>query len=202
MALFLEQPLKFNGTNLFLGNMRSSSLFFAHNQSSSPFLQELRPASWLSFANGKAGAEWEKEKLGKRLLDKVVVDEEGDLDWVKEGVFKVGECGWRDAEDRDKWARVDKYSEEEKWENAGMFLNRHFESVGKDQAEYATVSSTVAVLTSEFKLYVWERSYDHGKLREATSKECEWEKRIRGWDEKIGETDFARVTYTENMVVH
>eukprot|EP00350_Pseudokeronopsis_sp_OXSARD2_P000311 CAMPEP_0170561716 /NCGR_PEP_ID=MMETSP0211-20121228/56503_1 /TAXON_ID=311385 /ORGANISM="Pseudokeronopsis sp., Strain OXSARD2" /LENGTH=87 /DNA_ID=CAMNT_0010877645 /DNA_START=322 /DNA_END=585 /DNA_ORIENTATION=+ len=70
------------------------------------------------------------------------------IDNLKNLLFKVAECNAK-TNDRKDWANVSCYSELEKYENQSIFTEKHPEILFDKEAEYATVSSTVMILTTD-----------------------------------------------------
>jgi uncharacterized protein with NRDE domain len=70
LEIFLTDGHKFNGTNLFLGNLLEDKILFCNNYGEDDSKYEILKDSnqIYSVANGKISENWEKEKLGKRLI--------------------------------------------------------------------------------------------------------------------------------------
>jgi hypothetical protein len=62
---FLSEGDKFNGVNLWLGNLLSENTFFAHNQDENlPHFSVLEPGISLIYGNGHCSETWFKQHLG------------------------------------------------------------------------------------------------------------------------------------------
>ena len=131
-----------------------------------------------SVANGTYIEEWEKEKLGKHLIQSVLTSEVANIEHLKDCMFKVMECTWKPSE-KEKWPQVSTYSDEEKYENASLFCDKHYEGISNGgRGIFATVSSTCLIVTEENELFFYERIYDHiseGVVRERTETDKEIE---------------------------
>ena len=58
-----------------------------------------------SIANGTLTDKWEKEKLGKELIDKVFQQYNGDENMLKELLFKIMECNYK-SKDPKSWPNI------------------------------------------------------------------------------------------------
>ena len=95
-----------------------------------------------------------------------------DICLLKDLLFKAAECN-RPHTSPSKWARVGKYRNHEKYEHSSIFLDRHMLHSGDPKREdfYATVSSTLLLLTEDNTMYLFERVYDHDSLRDVVDEE-------------------------------
>lgn len=69
LEVFLKEGDKFNGTNLWLGNIHENNeIVFANNQKGSENFTIIDSTEVHGYGNGEAKEEWFKQKLGKKLI--------------------------------------------------------------------------------------------------------------------------------------
>ena len=93
---------------------------------------------------------------------------------LKNLLFKVAECKHAQY-DPSKWAHVHCYRNHEKFEHSSIFVEKHLLYSGDTQYEdwYGTVSSTLLIQTENNFVYLFERVYDHARVREERSEDEE-----------------------------
>jgi hypothetical protein len=81
---------------------------------------------------------------------------------LKNLLFKVAECRKSQFEPA-KWAHVNSYRNQEKFEHSSIFVEKHILHSGDAKYEdwYGTVSSTLLLQTDRNLVYLFERIYDH-----------------------------------------
>lgn len=77
LDLFLKEGHSFNGTNLFLSNVRLDEMKFASNYSNE-VQSRGGDNEMVSVANGKIDELWGKEKLGKQMINNILDKHDGD----------------------------------------------------------------------------------------------------------------------------
>ena len=95
-----------------------------------------------------------------------------DLEILKNLLFKVAECNTAHLQP-EKWAQVTCYRNHEKFEQSSIFLEPHLLHSGNAKFEdvYATVTSTLLLLSDKDVIYMFERAYNHDKVREPSEDE-------------------------------
>ena len=91
---FLQNGAEFNGTTVCMGSL--NELYVAHNYTDEEcHIQQVDTAHLSSFSNGKLNDNWGKERLGKQLIASIFSYYDGDLEELKNLLFKVAECRTR-----------------------------------------------------------------------------------------------------------
>lgn len=76
-------------------------------------------------------------------------------------MFKVGECTFKPS-DPNHWAPVISYTEEEKFQNSCIFLEKHAEHLADGSFDlFGTVSSSLIIMTQTGQMHYYERVYNH-----------------------------------------
>ena len=84
---------------------------------------------------------------------------------LKDMLFKIAECHKIPINQKD-WVAIDQYNEEEKYWNSSIFLEEHLERLASDElSKFATVSSTILMVTENDQAFMYERVYKHGSMR-------------------------------------
>ena len=124
-----------------------------------------------AFGNGEVDDEWEKQRFIKILADQAFsvfkhITRTNDIGTLKDLLFKVAECSKTNFEDS-KRAHVTSYREQEQFEHSSIFVNKHLLHSGDAKYEdyYGTLSSTLLMFTDTNVFYMFERIYDHSRMR-------------------------------------
>ena len=180
---FLKEGAKFNGTNLWLGNVLTKDLVFAHNQEAVGYFETA--AAGGSFANGRVGEPWFKQTLGIKLIDEAFATARS-IEELKNSLFKAAGCIMKPASEAE-WPPLFHLPDEERYENSSIFLRPH-DSGGRT---CATVSSSVVLVETDGTLRFFERRYDHGKRLD-----------IADASDKVDGIDYTDAAFTEDCYIH
>lgn len=193
---FLSEGHRFNGTNIWLGNVSDGDLVFAHNQvPSGGKIEPVKDGETVTFANGRVGDEWFKQRLGRRLMDRAF-EVASDVSTLKQALFRAAECTTKPKEESE-WPPLELYTPEERYENSSVHLNVHPEHLADGSTRlYATVSTSVLILCEDGTLHFFERRYDHGSSR--SDLEVELSKTL-AVDEP---NEFSDAAFEECLVTH
>ena len=81
------------------------------------------------------------------------------------------------------------YRAHEAFEHGSLFVDKHL----LREQWYATVSSTLLLVTDSGRVYVFERVYDHSRTRESTDEEAR---------RCLGEGSYTTVAFHESFYSH
>lgn len=153
------------GTNVWLTNLRTSELIvYAHNQHSKVEISLVSADTFHAYGNTAIEEDTPKQALARVLCARAfdLLPASWDLIHLKELLFAVAECNraW-------DWAQVPGYRAHEAFEHGSLFVDKH---LLWDQW-YATVSSTLLLVTDSGRVYVFERVYDHTREKDVGMEE-------------------------------
>ncbi|CDW89418.1 UNKNOWN [Stylonychia lemnae] len=179
LETFLQEGEEFNGTNIWLGNSSTDDviLTFAHNQENKEkSFQVINTDETIAFGNGRVNEQFFKQTLGQSLVDKVISqvqleheDQSSDelIQNLKNRLFKIAELN-KIPTDRKDWVQIDLYNDSEAYWNSSIFLEKHEERLIDDElGVFATISSTVMIITDSNEIHLFERVYDHDSISES-----------------------------------
>ena len=225
---FIEEGDKFNGVNIWLGNLFQKDdhdeegqqvshdiTVFAHNQECNVLPRYnvfATDTHTHSHGNGRCGETWHKQKLGTALLDQafLMAEKEGiesdicPVQYLKSLMFKVAANTYKPV-DPDEWHNIEDTSEEERKNNSSIFLDVHLGETSSGLTHFATVSSTVIILTDDNKMYFWERIYTHSVkeplIREVSASEVDLSTKLSKAVPFLDPTaHFTAVPYEEKLI--
>lgn len=123
---------------------------------------------------------------------------------MKDLLFRVSECNYKPP-DKENWINVDLYTEQERYWNSSIFLDKHEERLGHNELSYyATVSSTVMIASKSNELNFYERIYNHEKQRKEILYNNELARLLIGNSDLdfLKVDDFSMVDYKEDSIYH
>ena len=119
---------------------------------------------------------------------------------LKDMLFKVAECTYQ-PEDPSEWPPVDGYSLEERKHNSSIHLPVHEERLADgSKGLFATISSTVVILTDDNELMFWERVYKHDVIRKITPLDLENADKICAMAPLLKISNFSDRDYDEFLI--
>lgn len=116
----------------------------------------------------------------------------------------MSECNYKPL-DRANWANIDLYTDEEKYWNSSIFLDKHVEQLGhRKRSIFATVSSTVMISNHLNELFFYERVYDHTQQRIEIPYHRELAQSLIKNEtlDFLTPDDFTNVDYIEDKIYH
>jgi hypothetical protein len=129
------------------------------------------------YGNGDLSEEWQKQKLMRYLIDHTFavfehITKTNDIDLLKDLLFKVAECN-KPYYEKAKRAHITSYSNHEQFEHSSIFVEKHLLHAGDAKYEdiYGTVSATLLLKTKTNVAYLFERIYDHSRVRTPSIRE-------------------------------